>query len=97
MTAPDEERVHTVDVGYVHVGNGDGECAENCPHPSHGDQGWSDRDEAVAALNDGRLALARAIGLLEAHWEVCADPFPDASLRRALDRMEAAASHGDQP
>ena len=38
MTAPDRDEVHTVDVGYVHVGNGDGECAENCPHPSHGDR-----------------------------------------------------------
>lgn len=43
-----------------------------------------------AALNDGRMALARAIGLMEAHWEVCADPFPDASLRRVIDQMDAA-------
>ena len=52
---------------------------------------WSyhDPSEARTALAEGRMALAKAIGMLEAHWEVCADPFPDPSLRRALDRMEA--------
>ena len=43
-----------------------------------------------AALDDGRMALAGAIGLIEAHWEVCANPFPDATLRRVLDQMDAA-------
>lgn len=52
-------------------------------------------DAIGPVLTDGRMALARAVGLLEAHWEVCADPFPDASLRRALDRMEAANSPND--
>lgn len=47
-------------------------------------------ERQAAALREGRMALARAIGLLEAHWEVCADPFPDASLRRALDRLDSA-------
>jgi hypothetical protein len=42
----------------------------------------------LVTLTEGRMALARAIGLLEAHWEVCADPFPDAALRRTLDRMQ---------
>lgn len=46
------------------------------------------------ALEHGRVALSHAIGRLEAHWEVCADPFPDASLRRALDRIDQALGNG---
>ena len=44
-------------------------------------------DDARTINQQGRNALAAAIGMLEAHWEVCANPFPDPTLRRALDRM----------
>ena len=53
LTVPDrpddrkQVEVHTIDVGHVHVGRpvgphapmtGKWECADDCPHPDHGDQ-----------------------------------------------------------